>query len=269
MLHARTAHERSAPVRDPATLLARLHAQWGGPARPLGVRLCLADLAARVRRRRAPRRRWCTAGIARCACARASTAARRSMPGLVFALLPGGACRGWSTSLPRRACRGRTGAALGCARCPPASTTRAGCRCRTPQGTVPRAGLHAQPAQRSLHRPDLTDEELLHILRHARGRYGSTLEYLARDRPRPARARHPRPRDRAPDGAGPPPSPGRAKRGIAHTLAPLRSGVARFAFRVAGGNRYQLGVSVCAPGVWPRIPTLAALPQVPLEAHLS
>ena len=50
--------------------------------------------------------------------------------------------------------------------------------CRTPQGTV--AALAFTLSRRSeACLPRLPDEEVLHILRHARGRYGSTLEYLA------------------------------------------------------------------------------------------
>jgi len=50
--------------------------------------------------------------------------------------------------------------------------------CRTPQGTVPALAFTlSRRSEACLGR--LADDELLHILRHARGRYGSTLEYLA------------------------------------------------------------------------------------------
>ena len=98
-------------------------------------------------------------------------------PGLVFALLPGGACRGavyrlhparaeaeldrlWAREMP-------TG--VYDARLMP---------CQTSAGPVLALGFtlaRSNPACL----PRLADAEMLHILRHARGRYGTTLEYLA------------------------------------------------------------------------------------------
>ena len=98
-------------------------------------------------------------------------------PGLVFALLPGGACRGVVYRLRREHAD--------------AEIERLWARemvtgvydprllpCQTPQGTV--MGLTFTLNRRSdscLAR--LPDEQMVHILRHARGRYGSTLDYLA------------------------------------------------------------------------------------------
>ncbi len=98
-------------------------------------------------------------------------------PGLVFALLSGGACRGfvyrlrpdhveqelrqlWLREMPTGVYDARV------------------LPCRTHLGTVPALAFtlpRSSPA--CLHR--LSDPELLHTLRHAHGRYGSTLEYLA------------------------------------------------------------------------------------------
>ena len=97
-------------------------------------------------------------------------------PGLVFALLPGGACRGvvyrlrpgheeeeldrlWAREMPTGVYDPRL------------------LPCQTPQGPV--VALAFTLARRSeACLPRLADHEVLHILRHARGRYGSTLEYL-------------------------------------------------------------------------------------------
>ncbi len=99
-------------------------------------------------------------------------------PGLVFALLPGGACRGvvyrlrpeqadseierlWAREMPTGVYDPRL------------------LPCRTPQGMVTALAFTlSRRSESCLAR--LADEQMLHILRHARGRYGSTLDYLAR-----------------------------------------------------------------------------------------
>lgn len=99
-------------------------------------------------------------------------------PGLVFALLPGGACRGvayrlqsdqaeaeierlWAREMPTGAYEARL------------------LPCRTPQGIVVALAFTLnRRSEACVGR--LPDEQMLHILRHAHGRYGSTLEYLAR-----------------------------------------------------------------------------------------
>jgi len=99
-------------------------------------------------------------------------------PGLVFALLPGGACRGlvyrlrpesadeeierlWAREMPTGVYDARL------------------LPCRTPQGTVPALAFTLSRRSESC-LPRLPDAEMLHILRHACGRYGTTLDYLAR-----------------------------------------------------------------------------------------
>lgn len=99
-------------------------------------------------------------------------------PGLVFALMPGGACRGFvyrmrpeaaDAELERLWGREMVGGGIYDPRFLP---------CATPQGTVP--ALTFTLSRRSEHYTGrLPDEQVLAILRHARGRYGSTLEYLA------------------------------------------------------------------------------------------
>jgi glutathione-specific gamma-glutamylcyclotransferase len=97
-------------------------------------------------------------------------------PGLVFALLPGGACRGVAyrlrpeqaeTVLQRVWAREMVTGVYDPRLLP----------CHTSHGTV--AALAFTLSRRSpACLPRLDDHALLHILRHARGRYGSTLEYV-------------------------------------------------------------------------------------------
>lgn len=97
-------------------------------------------------------------------------------PGLVFALLQGGACRGFAYRLPARRVE---------------SELRRLWAREMPNGTYDPRLLHAitplgevQALAFTLSRsspawlPPLPDTQLVHILRHARGRYGSTLDYL-------------------------------------------------------------------------------------------
>ena len=99
------------------------------------------------------------------------------LPGLVFALLPGGACRGrvyrlqpanaeaeierlWAREMPTGVYDARV------------------LPCRTPQGTVSALAFTLSRGSEALVER-LSDEQMLQVLRHAGGRYGSTLDYLA------------------------------------------------------------------------------------------
>ncbi len=99
------------------------------------------------------------------------------MPGLVFALLPGGACRGMVYRLhPARAEAELE--RLWAREMPTGVYDARLVPCRTEAGLVLALAFtlaRANPACL----PRLADAEMLHILRHARGRYGTTLEYLA------------------------------------------------------------------------------------------
>jgi cation transport protein ChaC len=98
-------------------------------------------------------------------------------PGLVFALLPGGACRG----VVYRLRRDSTDAELERLWAREMVTGVYDPRwlpCHTAHGTV--SALAFTLSRRSdSYMGRLADEQMLHILRHARGRYGSTLAYLA------------------------------------------------------------------------------------------
>ncbi|GMV46425.1 MAG: hypothetical protein AMXMBFR66_18230 [Pseudomonadota bacterium] len=97
-------------------------------------------------------------------------------PGLVFALLPGGACRGLVYRLqPTRADEELE--RLWAREMPTGVYDARLLPCRTSAGPV--CALAFTLSRRSeAWLAQLPDAELLHILRHARGRCGTTLEYL-------------------------------------------------------------------------------------------
>jgi cation transport protein ChaC len=97
-------------------------------------------------------------------------------PGLVFALLPGGSCRGvvyrmhaeradeelqrlWHREMPTGVYDARV------------------LPCKTAQGVVPALAFTLSRRSEAC-LPRLDDASLLQVLRHASGRYGSTLAYL-------------------------------------------------------------------------------------------
>lgn len=98
-------------------------------------------------------------------------------PGLVFALLPGGACRGMVYRLRRDTAEQELDR-LWAREMPTGVYDARLLPCRTPQGPVVALAFtlgrrHEACTER------LADAPMLHILRHARGRYGTTLEYLS------------------------------------------------------------------------------------------
>jgi cation transport protein ChaC len=165
------------PGRDPQALLARTRREWGGqrdlwvfgyasllwnpefefdahhPAYVRGWHRALR-MASRINRGTPER------------------------PGLVFALLPGGSCHGAVYRVPR----GQATAALDALwqrEMPTGVYDPRWLPCRTPQGEVP--ALSFTLSRKSpQHTGRLDDERLLEVLRHASGRYGTTLDYLLR-----------------------------------------------------------------------------------------
>ncbi len=98
-------------------------------------------------------------------------------PGLVFALLPGGACRGVVYRLRPEQAEAEV-ERLWAREMPTGVYTPRLLACRTPQGSVTALAFTlSRRSESCLTR--LPDAEMLHILRHASGRYGSTLDYLA------------------------------------------------------------------------------------------
>ena len=196
---------RSSPRRARATRrAARRHARrMGRRRRPLGLRLRLADLAARVRVRRGP------AGHRARLAPRAGDALARQPR---HARVPGPRVRAGRRrlvprpGLPHRA-RARVDAEL----------ERLWAR-EMPTGVYDpkwlpaarrRARSAAWPSRSSRRSPSHTGRSPTtrwsRSCARANGRYGSTLAYLVETARVAARLRHPRPRDRAPGRAGAPP----------------------------------------------------------------
>ena len=98
-------------------------------------------------------------------------------PGLVFALLPGGACRGVVYRLKAESAEEELDRLW--AREQPTGVYDARLLpCHTAQGPVVALAFTLSRRSESC-LPRLGDAEVVHILRHARGRYGSTLAYLS------------------------------------------------------------------------------------------
>ncbi len=98
-------------------------------------------------------------------------------PGLVFALLPGGACRGVVYRLRADSAEAELDR-LWAREMPTGVYDARLLPCHTPQGAVVALAFTLSRRSESC-LPRLPDAEVLHILRHAHGRYGSTLAYLA------------------------------------------------------------------------------------------
>ena len=97
-------------------------------------------------------------------------------PGLVFALVPGGSCRGRAYRIEQARVEAEL-PRLWHREMPTGVYDPKWLACRTPQGVV--RGLAFTLSKRSpSHTGALPDGELVEILRTANGRYGSTLAYL-------------------------------------------------------------------------------------------
>jgi cation transport protein ChaC len=163
-------------VRDPAAQLAALRAQWGGRS-DLWV-VGYASLIWRPEFDAAEHRSALVHGWHRALRMRSRiNRGTPQQPGLVFALLPGGACRGVVYRLRRESANEEL-ERLWAREMPTGVYDPRLLPCRTPQGTV-RALAFTLSRRSDSCLARLPDEQMLHILRHARGRYGTTLDYLA------------------------------------------------------------------------------------------
>jgi len=165
----------SLTVRDPALALAALRRQWRGHAQwwIFGY----ASLIWRPEFDAAEHRPALVHGWHRALRMRSRVnRGTPQQPGLVFALLPGGACRGVVYRLRPEQAEAEL-ERLWAREMPTGVYDPRLLPCQTPGGQV--VALAFTLSRRSeACLPRLPDTELLHILRHARGRYGSTLEYL-------------------------------------------------------------------------------------------
>jgi cation transport protein ChaC len=96
--------------------------------------------------------------------------------GLVFALLSGGACRGLAYRLPQASLESDL-RRLWAREMPTGVYQPRMLPLATPAGTV-QALAFTLPRHSPACLPRLPDEQVLDILRHSRGRYGTTLDYL-------------------------------------------------------------------------------------------
>ena len=165
------------PVRDTAAMLDQVHQQWGGQS-DLWV-FGYASLIWRpefdaAEHRPAVVRGWHRAFQMQSRVNRGSP----EQPGLVYALISGGMCRGMVFRIPRHRAADEL-PRLWQREMPNAVYDPRWLRCQTSGGEV-----MALAFTLSRHSPNYTgridDSQMLHILRNAQGRYGSTLDYLVR-----------------------------------------------------------------------------------------
>jgi len=163
------------PGRNPAQMLQRTRAQWSGRG-DLWI-FGYASLIWRqefeaVEHRSALVHGWHRALRMRSRVNRGTP----QQPGLVFALLPGGACRGVVFRLRRENADAEL-ERLWAREMPTGVYDPRWRPARTAQGGV-QALAFTLSRRSEAHMGRLGDEQMLHILRHASGRYGSTLHYL-------------------------------------------------------------------------------------------
>jgi cation transport protein ChaC len=163
------------PPRTPEEMLLRATAQWGG-REDLWV-FGYASLIARPEfdadeHRLAHVRGWHRALRMRSRVNRGTP----EQPGLVFALLHGGSCHGVVYRVPRKRAAAEL-QRLWLREMPNAVYDPRFLPCRTAQGEV-RALAFTLSRRSESFVAKMAEHELLHIFKHARGRFGTTLEYL-------------------------------------------------------------------------------------------
>jgi glutathione-specific gamma-glutamylcyclotransferase len=161
--------------RDPAASLARARAEWAGRG-DLWV-FGYASLIWRPEFEAAERLPAQEHGYHRALKMRSRVnRGTPEQPGLVFALLSGGSCHGLAYRIARRRVEHEL-QRLWAREMPNAVYDARWLHCRTPQGPV-RALAFTLSRRSPNFTGALADAQMLAILRHARGRYGTTLAYL-------------------------------------------------------------------------------------------
>jgi cation transport protein ChaC len=163
------------PLRDPSVLLDSTRVQWGGTAD-----LWVFGYASLIWRpefefdehRIASVHGWHRALRMRSRINRGTP----ERPGLVFALVRGGSCRGVVYRIERQRAAQEL-ERLWAREMPTGVYDPRWVPCRTPQGVVQALAFTLSRTSPS-YVPTLSDDELLHLLRGATGRYGTTLQYL-------------------------------------------------------------------------------------------
>jgi cation transport protein ChaC len=163
------------PGRNPAQMLTRTRAQWGGRG-DLWI-FGYASLIWRQEFEVAEHRSALVHGWHRALRMRSRVnRGTPQTPGLVFALLPGGACRGVVFRLRRERADDEL-ERLWAREMPTGVYDPRWLPARTAQGEV-QALAFTLSRRSEAFMGRIGDEQMLHILRHASGRYGSTLQYL-------------------------------------------------------------------------------------------
>ena len=166
---------RVAPLRDPQALLARTRAEWGGRSDlwVFGYASLLWRPEFEFSEHHAARAHGWHRALRMASRINRGTPER---PGLVFALFPGGSCQGAVYRIPRQRVATEL-ERLWQREMPTGVYDPRWLACRTAQGDI--QALAFTLSRRSpQHTGHLPDPQLIDILRHANGRYGSTLDYL-------------------------------------------------------------------------------------------
>lgn len=163
------------PLRDPAALLARTKLQWGGDS-DLWV-FGYASLIWRPEFEFEEHHGGVVHGWHRALRMRSRiNRGTPERPGLVFALVPGGSCHGVAYRICRERAEGEL-ERLWQREMPTGVYDPKWLPCRTARGTV--AALGFTLSRRSPNYvPSMSDDEMVAVLRHATGKFGTTLQYL-------------------------------------------------------------------------------------------